>query len=106
MPNWVRYLLFFVVIGGVSFGMNYYVWRRMVHDPGWPVQARRIATIAMIAMGVFMIAALVARRTLGIGETLQWIAYLWMGIIIVALFVWAAIDLGRGVVKLVELIAG
>lgn len=64
----------------ISGAIHYYVWRRMVRDPGWPPRARRIGTLAMIAMFIAVPVTMWAAR-LGAGSmatALGWVAMPWM----------------------------
>jgi uncharacterized protein len=63
----------------ISCGIHYYVWRRMVRDPGWPRRARRIATALMIAMFAALISTMWARLNApALATALGWVAMPWM----------------------------
>lgn len=86
-------LLSTTILGAI----HYYVWRRMVRDPGWTQRTRRIITAVMIAM---FIAVPVTRWSAQLGATglstaLAWVAMPWMVAIgLTAVWLWA-IDLLR-----------
>lgn len=63
----------------ISCGIHYYVWRRMVRDPGWPPRARRVATVLMIVMFVGLLSTMWARLNApALATALGWVAMPWM----------------------------
>ncbi len=41
----IRFLIFFVVITGLSALIHYYLWARLVRDPAWDLAVRRPLTL-------------------------------------------------------------
>ncbi|WP_428264734.1 metallophosphoesterase [Haliangium sp.] len=77
--------------------IHYYLWRRLIHDTGLTHPWRRVVTIAIIALGASMplsmwISRLVSAR---VGHTLGWPAFLWMGMVILLLLGFLAVDAVR-----------
>ncbi|MDX3458825.1 metallophosphoesterase [Streptomyces sp. ME02-8801-2C] len=76
-------------------GLHWYVWRRLVRDTtAGPGPARRVGTVAIVALPVMMIAALVAERTgapFWLQRTLAWPGFLWL-----ALFIYLGLALIAG----------
>ena len=85
-----------VISTSISTGIHYYVWRRMVRDPGWPPRARRIATALMIAMFAGLLSTMWARLNApALATALGWVAMPWM-VAVGLTAVWhAAMDLVR-----------
>ncbi len=64
----------------ITGSIHYYVWRRMVRDPGWPPRSRKIATWTMIVLYFAIPGTIWAARS-GVGSVatvLGWIAMPWM----------------------------
>jgi|JI10StandDraft_1071094.scaffolds.fasta_scaffold04482_13 predicted MPP superfamily phosphohydrolase len=87
-----------IVIGtAVQVGFHYYLWRRLVRDPGWSALVRRVATAAIVVLGVSTPTTIWLNRAdvAWIGPTLGWIAFPWMALVAITVTVLAALDLGR-----------
>jgi len=76
--------MFIVYLSAVLALMNVYVWKRLVKDTTGPGRARRILTVALIALAVLLVAALVLPRVIGLRNSgwYAWPGYLWFGLIV------------------------
>jgi predicted MPP superfamily phosphohydrolase len=73
--------LFLPVVFGLTYGLHFYIWARLVRDTALPPPFRAWATGIIIALGLSLPLSFVlvraARR--GIAAALSWPAYVWMG---------------------------
>src|SRR3954452_19101398 len=74
-------VLFLPIVFGLTYGLHFYIWARLVRDTALPPPFRAWATGLLIALGVSLPLSFVlvraARR--GIAAALSWPAYVWMG---------------------------
>jgi predicted MPP superfamily phosphohydrolase len=84
MPSWGRFLVFVAVIGGLSAGVHYYVWARLVRDAVLPSPWARIGTIAIITMGIAMPLSMPVARLLprSVALPIAVVIYTWMGVLL------------------------
>lgn len=84
MPRTLSLVLFLFVIIGVTFGLHYYFWMRLAHDPMLPLWAKRLVTFALIALGVSLIAVFPIMRLLprAAAAPFAWISYIWLGMVL------------------------
>jgi predicted MPP superfamily phosphohydrolase len=75
--------MFIVVLGVVLGLMHLYVWKRLIRDTTAPGARRRVATLALVALAVLLVATLILPRVTGTPESpwLAWPGYLWFGLI-------------------------
>ena len=76
-----RILIFLGVIFALTFAIHYYLWARLVRDPGLPEPWRQIATVALIVLGASIPASMLVWRVLprSVAIPIAWLGYLWMG---------------------------
>ena len=88
---------FLLIVGGVVFGIHYYLWARYVRDPGLPAPWRLIATVALVALAVFELGALPLSRLLPVSmvKGVSYAAFTWMGFSFLLLMFAAAGDVVR-----------
>jgi predicted MPP superfamily phosphohydrolase len=93
----VRVVLALGLLVGVLFAVHYYVWLRLVGDPGWPDPWHTIATVAIGVLLFGMPASFFLSRVLprGIERVVLWPIYLWMGVIFLLLVTLGALELVR-----------
>jgi hypothetical protein len=93
----LSFLGFVLVSVAVLGGMHWYLWARLVRDPGVPDPWRRIAAVALVllafAMPVGMAAIRLAPRPLA--RLLPAVAFGWLGVAFMLLCAVAALDLVR-----------
>lgn len=76
-----RILIFFGVIFGLTFALHYYLWARLIRDPGLPEPWRQIATVTLIILGLSIPASMLVWRVLPrtFAIPITWVGYVWMG---------------------------
>ena len=76
-----RILIFLGVIFALTFAIHYYLWARLVRDPGLPEPWRQVATVALIVLGLSIPASMLVWRVLprSVAIPIAWLGYLWMG---------------------------
>ncbi len=93
----LSFLFFLLVSVGILGGMHAYLWVRLVRDPGLPEPWRRIATVALVLLGLAVPVALAAMRLAPrpIDRLLPAVAFTWLGLAFMLLCAVAALDLVR-----------
>lgn len=81
MPRTWQLVVFLTVIISLTVGLHYYAWVRLVRDPVWPLWGKRLGTILLITLGVWMISLMPLLRVLPRKAVvpLAWVGYTWMG---------------------------
>jgi predicted MPP superfamily phosphohydrolase len=76
------FLVFLAVALSLVAGMHYYVWARLVRDPQLPQSAARIATGAIIALGLALPLTMAASRLYPAAAVrpAMWLVFIWLGI--------------------------
>jgi len=76
------FLVFLAVALSLVAGMHYYVWARLVRDPQLPQSAARIATGAIIALGLALPVTMAASRLYpgAVVRPAVWLAFIWLGV--------------------------
>ncbi len=103
-----RILIFFGVIFGLTFALHYYLWARLVRDPGLPEPWRQVATVALILLGLSIPASMLVWRVLPrtVAIPIAWIGYVWMGAMFLTLVLLWGGELARwGWVKYAQVMA-
>jgi predicted MPP superfamily phosphohydrolase len=75
------FALFFFIALAVMAGFHYYLWVRLVRDPGWPAPWGRILAYTIISLGVTIPVGLLIARSLPL-EIAAWLVippYTWLG---------------------------
>jgi predicted MPP superfamily phosphohydrolase len=77
------FLRFLVVVSTVLAAAHYYLWRRLIKDTGLSGRAKTTGTAAIIFFFHLPLAAIVARRfSLQYTFSFSWLAYLWLGMLL------------------------
>jgi predicted MPP superfamily phosphohydrolase len=78
-------------------GAHYYLWARLVRDPGFSPGIFKGLTTAMIALFVSIPVSLVLARTVSgpMGRAAVWVAFVWLGMTFILLVVLGSLDLLR-----------
>jgi len=103
-----RLLFFLVVVGGVVFGLHYYLWARLVRDPSLPPPWSAVGKWALVALGsLSMLGTLVSRMApRNVSSPLMWFVYVWIGLAFFAVVLLAGGDLVRAIVQIGRHVAG
>ena len=99
MPRLVTFALFLSIMITLTGAAHYYVWSRLVRDPGLPATATRSLSYALIFLFVAIPASLFLRRSaLGMPASgLVWLAMTWLGLLLFLTLALGVADLARGV---------
>jgi predicted MPP superfamily phosphohydrolase len=73
--------LFLPVVFGITYGLHFYIWARLVRDTALPPPFRALLTGLVIALGVSLPLSFILVRAAKrqIAAALSWPAYVWMG---------------------------
>lgn len=79
--DFVRLTVFLTGVIGVFGGLHVFLWRRVVRDVKWPRPWHRALTALVVALTVYLPAALIVSRQLSRDQAapLAWAAFVWMG---------------------------
>jgi predicted MPP superfamily phosphohydrolase len=79
---------FLAVVLGVLGFMHYYFWRRMVKDPGFSRPVQRFGTAATLALFLLLPISRILAKQFSFQQLfpLLWLAYLWLGILMLFFF--------------------
>jgi predicted MPP superfamily phosphohydrolase len=104
----LRIAIFVAVLAALLTGVHYYFWIRLVRDPVLPAPWSTVVTYALAGLAVAVVVFGVGSRFTprDLSRPLAWIAYTWLGTVFVLLVLLGAVDLGRGVVTLVQKLLG
>ncbi|MEZ4410213.1 MAG: metallophosphoesterase [Polyangiales bacterium] len=94
--RWAQMLIFLGVLTAMTGGLHWFLWARLVRDPGWAVEVTRWATRALWALAATIPLSLLLMRALPrpVMSALAWVAYVWMGL---AFFLFMFLLVGWGV---------
>lgn len=93
----VSFLLFFSFALSLVGAVHYYLWARLVRDPGLSPQLHRGLTLLFWALFVTVPLGLVLARMIegGAGRTFLWVSFTWLGMVLLLFVVVGALDLLR-----------
>ncbi len=88
--------LFLAVVLSILTGWHYYLWVRLVRDPGWPAPYSRIGTGMVVALALSVPLALLGTRLWpnSVGRTASAATFVWFGLGFLLFASLLAIDLG------------
>lgn len=92
-----RMLVFLLVILGLTFGIHYYLWVRLVRDTAMPAPWDRIVTSAIIGLGALLPISMVIIRTAprNVASPFAWVGYVWMGVMFLTFASLAPLEIAR-----------
>jgi len=98
MARALTFALFLSIMITLTGSAHYYVWSRLVRDPGLPAPATRALSYALILLFVAIPASLFLRRSALGGSlgALVWLAMTWLGLLLFLTLAVGLADLGRG----------
>src|SRR3954465_2145856 len=99
MPRLLTFALFLGILITLTGSAHYYVWSRLVRDPGLPASATRALSYALIFLFAAIPVSLFLRRSPlgGSTEALVWLAMTWLGLLLFLTLALGVADLVRGV---------
>ena len=92
-----RILVFLLVVVGITFGLHYYLWVRLVRDASLPLAWSRGLTWTLVFFGVLMPVAMIISRFAprSIASPVSWVAFTWMGMLFLLFFSLLPMELVR-----------
>ena len=108
MSRVLPFLVFLAVALSLVAGMHYYVWARLVRDPQLPQTAARVATGAIVALGLALPLTLFASRMFPTANVRPaiWLAFIWMGVGFLLVAFLGIADAGKLAAFLVHKLSG
>jgi len=99
MARLLSFALFLSIMITLTGAGHYYVWSRLVRDPGLPPGTTRILSYALIFLFLAIPGSLFLRRSAwgGAAEGLVWLAMTWLGLLLFLTLALCVADLARGV---------
>jgi predicted MPP superfamily phosphohydrolase len=103
MTRLLTFALFLSIMVTLTGAAHYYVWSRLVRDPGLPPALARALTYGLIFLFVAIPGTLFLRRSSlgealgGAIEALVWLAMTWLGLLLFLVLALGVADLVRGV---------
>ncbi|MEI9940572.1 MAG: metallophosphoesterase [Pseudomonadota bacterium] len=99
MPRLLTFALFLSIMITLTGSAHYYVWSRLVRDPGLPAAVTRTLSYALIFLFAAIPASLFLRRSAFGGSVgaLIWLAMTWLGLLLFLTLAVGVADLVRGV---------
>ncbi|MEI9954408.1 MAG: metallophosphoesterase [Pseudomonadota bacterium] len=99
MPRLLTFALFFSIMLTLTGSAHYYVWSRLVRDPGLSPAVTRALSCALILLFLTIPASLFLRRSAlgGSIDALVWLAMTWLGLLLFLTLALGTADLVRGV---------
>jgi uncharacterized protein len=99
MPRLLTFALFLTIMITLTGSAHYYVWSRLVRDPGLPAPVSRALSYALIFLFVTIPASLFLRRSApgGLVSGLVWLAMIWLGLLLFLTLALGTADLVRGI---------
>lgn len=93
-------LIFLGVVLLVVGPIHWYLWRRLIKDTTTPGRARKVATIAFLALPTALLAAFLVPRIFGTENSylISLVGYMWLAVLFYLLLILLALELPRLVV--------
>src|SRR5207344_1534477 len=98
MARLLTFALFLSIMITLTGSAHYYLWTRLVRDPGLPASLTRTLGYTLIFLFVAIPASLFIRRS-GLGGAasgLVWLAMTWLGLLLFLTLALGVADLARG----------
>lgn len=97
MSRWLSFLIFFSVLLVLAGGLHYYLWARLVRDPGLPGPSQSALTWLFVGLGLSIPLGMLAFRLLPreASTFLSWTTFIWMGVSFILVMVVFSTDLLR-----------
>jgi predicted MPP superfamily phosphohydrolase len=77
-------------------GIPYYLWRRLVRDPGWDSRWKTAGSIVVVVLALGVVASMILGRGHGqLRKALAWPGYVWLGVMFLFLVALAGTDVVR-----------
>ncbi len=85
--GWGRVAVFLLVVSGLTAGVHYYLWLRLVRSPAWPSPWLAVGTWALVALALSIPLGMLTSRVVPreIASPVAWTAFVWMGALFLCL---------------------
>jgi uncharacterized protein len=102
MPRLLTFALFLSIMVTLTGAAHYYLWSRLVRDPGLPPGLSRVLSYLLLFLFVSIPGSLFLRRSAwgGTSEALVWVAMIWLGLLLFLTLALGVADLVRGIWEL------
>jgi predicted MPP superfamily phosphohydrolase len=91
-----RFAFFIAVVLAITVCVHYYLWTRLVRDPGWPAPWAALASGALALFAIGMpLAMFLGRKHPAAARALGWPAFTWMGVMFLLFVSLLGVDLVR-----------
>jgi hypothetical protein len=103
-----QFLAFFAIVLLIVGGWHYYLWARLVRDPGWPEPYARAATVALVALALMPPLVILGSRALprDVMKVLSAGVYTWFGLAFLLGLTFFVADLGRLLLRAWQAVQG
>lgn len=97
VPRPVSFLIFFSIAISLVAAVHYYLWTRLVRDPGFSPVVYRALSGLFLALFLSVPAGLLLARLSenGVGRGVAWVSFIWLGMLLILLVVVGSLDLLR-----------
>ncbi|MGC4086308.1 MAG: metallophosphoesterase [Polyangiaceae bacterium] len=104
MSRALSFAIFFSIALSLVGGAHYYLWARLVRDPGFSPGIFKLLTATLVALFVSVPLSLVLARSITgpVGRAAVWLAFVWLGLTFITLVVLGSLDLLRSAALLVD----
>jgi predicted MPP superfamily phosphohydrolase len=94
-----RIVIFLTVVLGITGGLHYYLWARLVRDPALPSPWSTIATLTLATLAILMPLGMMFTRFAprAVSSPISWVVFTWMGAAFFLVVLLAPADLVRAV---------
>ena len=97
MTRWMSFLVFFTVLLALAGSLHYYLWVRLVRDPGLPGLTHSLLSWMFVGLGLSIPLGMLAFRLLPRESSafLAWSTFIWMGVSFILVMLVFSTDLLR-----------
>jgi uncharacterized protein len=108
MPRLLTFALFLSIMVTLTGAAHYYLWSRLVRDPGLSPGLSRVLSYLLLFLFVSIPGSLFLRRSAwgGTAEGLVWLAMTWLGLLLFLTLALGAADLARGIWQVARAFSG
>ena len=102
VPRPLAFALFFTTALSLVAGVHYFIWVRLIRDPGFSPLTQRWLTLLLWSLFASVPGGLILSRILenAVGRALSWVAFIWLGMVLILLVVLGGLELFRAGVEL------
>jgi len=104
MRSLAQFAMFIAIATTIVAAWHYYLWARLVRDPGWPSPYTRAGTIALVTLVVLLPLSVILARYLPrpVATATAWVLFTWIGVAFLLLVVLLLGDLATWALSLLS----